>query len=125
MLDGRMSALYMNFCSLMYCTSAEPMCRSFSWKKSTDECLWSLEAIHFDSEFDFFAKTNPEAGSSFCDMMHVLTVKQPSGAPFTYYEFLGVRYQETGEGFSKKFPDLDIDECRAKCDAERERHPCT
>merc|ERR1711871_959585 len=81
---------------------SKPMCRSFSWKESTSECIWSLDAIHFDPEFDFFAKTDPS-----------------TGAPFTYYEFLGVKYQESdSKGFSKQYKDLNIHQCRAKCDKE-------
>merc|ERR1711959_583309 len=79
----------------------KPECRSFSFKQSTGQCMWSMDSIHFDPEFDFFAKTNPA-----------------SGAPFTYYEFLGVKYQESDStGFSKQIKDVTIQECRAKCDA--------
>merc|ERR1711871_690232 len=77
----------------------KPECRSFSWNEDTRQCLYSLESIHFDPEFDFFAKTNPD-----------------TGAPFTYYEFLGVKYQEPGQ--SEQFEDMTSHECRAKCDAQ-------
>ena len=44
------------------CAFAGPQCKSFSWNTNTKACIWSLEAIHFDSEFDFFAKTNAQSG---------------------------------------------------------------
>merc|ERR1711959_129659 len=77
----------------------KPECRSFSFKQSTGQCMWSMDSIHFDPEFDFFAKTNPQAG-----------------APFTYYEFLGVKYQEPST--TKTMTDLESEECRAECDKE-------
>merc|ERR1712072_1539108 len=75
-------------------------CKAFSWNKKTKECLWSLDSIDYDPEFDFFAKTNVK-----------------SGAPFTYYEFLGVKYQEPK---AQKYANIGKQDCRSKCDKQAE-----
>merc|ERR1711988_206095 len=78
---------------------SKPKCASFSWNQKTKECKWSLDAIHFDSNYDFFAKTNIK-----------------TGAPFTYYEFLGVKYQEAQS--TQELRGVDKHACRMKCDAD-------
>merc|ERR1712054_318777 len=78
---------------------SKPVCKSFSWNQVTKECLTSLDSIHFDPAFDFFAKTNTK-----------------TGAPFTYYEFLGVKYQSPKT--TEKLKGVSKEDCRSKCDAK-------
>merc|ERR1711988_991139 len=75
---------------------AKPECRSFSWG-ADNKCLWSPESIVYNSAYDFFAKTNAA-----------------SGAPYNYYEFIGVMYHEPSAKASK---DVTEEQCKAQCDA--------
>jgi len=75
-------------------------CRSYSWRQKDKLCVWSVEALHYHYNWDFYTKVHE---------MNALGEMKHHGK---YRKFTGIMYQEPGY---HKYKKKTVKQCKELC----------